>query len=215
MYNNTNEIRLEELPEQFVLKTNHGSGFNIIVSNKNEFNLNSTKNQLEEWMRVDYGQMQTEFHYSFIKRKIFAEEYLGKELKNYKFLCYDGEPKFVYLSLKENHFKYRNFYDMEWNLLPFSCLSRPHPTYKYEKPKLFELMKDIARKLSSEFKFVRVDLYEINNEIRLGELTFVPMNAGFHCDDRNHEIELGKYIDTKMRFHDYYIKYLSKIGRYD
>ena len=83
---------------------------------------------------------------------------------------------------------------MDWNLLKFKCLSKPHPTHKYQKPELFEQMKEIARKLSKKFKFVRVDLYLLKNEVRLGELTFIPMNSIFLCKDKDDEIALGKDI---------------------
>ena len=156
-----------------------------------------------------------EFHYSFIKRKIFAEEFIGNDLKNFKFLCYNGKPKYVYVSIKDNGHKYRNFYDMNWNFLNFHCLSKPHPTYIYQKPKYFELMKEYAKKLSSEFKFVRVDLYELESEVRLGELTFIPMDSLFFCKNKEDEIELGKDIDTKKSFYDYFIYFLGKIGYYD
>ena len=68
---------------------------------------------------------------------------------------------------------------MNWNFLNYSCLSEPHPIYKFNKPKYFQLMKDYSIKLSKNFKFVRIDLYELENEIRLGELTFIPMNSFF------------------------------------
>ena len=138
----------------------------------------------------------------------------GIPLKNYKFLCYNGKPKYVYVSIYDNGNKYRNFYDMKWNFLNFSCLTKPHPTYKYNKPKFFELMKEYARKLSYDFKFVRVDLYELEKEVRLGELTFAPMNSQFFCKNKTHEIELGKDIDTKKTFYDYYISFLGEIGYY-
>ena len=145
-------------------------------------------------MSIDYGKIKSEFHYSFIKRKIFVEEFIGDKLKNYKFLCYQGIPKLVYLSIEEDNKKYRNFYDMNWNFLNFHCLSEPHPTYNYSKPKLFDLMKKYANILSKDFIFARVDLYELNNEIRLGEITFNPMNSKFYCKNKSHEIELGKYL---------------------
>ena len=214
IYNNEEEIDLNQLPQQFILKTNHGSGYNIIVEDKNSLNFDEAKKQLKEWLKIDYGKIACEFHYSFIKKKIFAEEYIGKELKNYKFLCYDGKPKYVYLSRTENGTKYRNFYDMNWTFINFVCLSQPHPTYKYEKPKFFELMKEYAKKLASDFKFVRVDLYELENEVRLGELTFSPMNTFFSCRNRQNEIDLGKDIDTKERLYDFFIYFLGKIGYY-
>ena len=182
------------MPEKFVLKTNHGSGYNIIVNNKSSLNFIIAKRQLNEWLKTDYGEFGMEFHYSLIKRKIFAEEFIGDDLKNYKFLCYNGTPKFVYLSIKDNNQKYRNFYDMKWNFLNYHCLSEPHPAQNFTKPKFFELMKKYASILSKDFIFVRVDFYELKNEIRLGELTFTPMDSFFYCKNKTHEIELGKDI---------------------
>ena len=102
-------------------------------------------------MNIDYGKWQAKFHYSFIKminKKIFVEEFIGKTLNNYKILCYNTNPNYIYVSIKEGNNKYRNFYDTHWNFLNFSCKTKPHPTYKYTKPKLFELlMKIYARKL--------------------------------------------------------------------
>ena len=215
IYSNEEEININELPEKFVLKTNHGSGYNIIVDNKENFNIKDAKEKIKKWMTIDYGKKCREFHYSFIKRKIFSEEYIGKNIKNFKFLCYNGKPKYVYVSINDNGHKYRNFYDMNWTFIDFHCLSEPHPTYKYEKPKNFDLMKEYAEKLSSEFKFVRVDLYELENEVRLGELTFTPMGGIFYCTNKEDEIELGKDIDTKKRFYDYLIYFLGKLGYYD
>ena len=194
IYHSEKEINIKELPNQFVLKTNHGSGYNIIVQNKKKFNLAHAKNILKKWMKVDYGVKGAEFHYSFINRKIFVEEYIGKNLKNYKFLCYNGKPKYVYVSIKEGKNKYRNFYDMNWKYINFYCLSKPHPKYHYPKPKLFKIMQKYAILLSKDFKFVRVDLYEYKNKIRLGELTFIPMNSFFYCKNKIQEIELGKEI---------------------
>ena len=195
IYDNTSQINLSELPDQFVFKANHGSSFNHIVYNKSKLRFKEVKYQMNKWLKIDYG-LTGEFYYSLIKRKIFAEEFIGSRLKNFKFLCYNGKPKYAYVSIKQGYNKYRNFYDMDWNLLNFKCLSRPHPTYKYKKPKYFELMKQISAKLSKRFKFVRVDLYELENEVRLGELTFIPMNSIFTCENKSDEITLGKDIIT-------------------
>ena len=83
---------------------------------------------------------------------------------------------------------------MNWNFLNFHCLSEPHPIKNFSKPIFFGLMKRYARILSREFIFVRVDFYELENDIRLGELTFTPMNSFFYCKNKSHEIELGKEI---------------------
>ena len=213
VYNNTNEININELPNQFALKTNHGSGFNIIVHNKTNFNLEEAKQKLNHWLTIDYGKLGEEFHYSFIKRRIFVEEYFGSKPINYKFLCYNGEPKYLYVAII-NEYQNANFFDMEFKPLNFNCLSPPLPADNFEKPKLFEEMKNIARKLSSDFKLVRVDLYELNNEVKLGEMTFSPMNSYFFCKNKTHEIELGKGITTNRTIHDYFNLFLRHIGLY-
>ena len=82
---------------------------------------------------------------------------------------------------------------MDWKPLELSCGFPPHPTAINQKPKNFELMKMYSRKLSKPFIFVRVDFYEFNNEVRLGELTFTPMNGYYLCNEKN-DIELGKYL---------------------
>ena len=197
IYHSEKEIDINQLPNKFVLKINHGSGFNIIVEDKKKFSLTLAKKTLRKWMKINYGKGGAEFHYSFINRKIFAEEYIGKNLKNYKFFCYNGKPKYVYVCINEGNHKYINFYDMNWKSIPFQCIYPPHPQYHYRKPKFFKLMKNISIILSKDFKFVRVDLYESENEIRLGELTFTPMNSFFYCKNKKHEIELGKYLIIK------------------
>ena len=188
------------MPDRFVLKANHGSAFNIIINNKSNLDFIYVKRNLSfyiflnKWLNIDYGEYGAEFHYSFIKRKIFAEEFIGNNLKNYKFLCYNGKSKYVYLSITINNKKYRNFYDMEWNFLNFHCLSELFLAKNFSKPNNFSLMKKYANILSKDFLFVRVDFYELKNEIRLGELTFTPMNSFFYCKNKSHEIELGKEI---------------------
>ena len=163
VYHSEKEIDINQLPNKFVLKTNHGSGFNIIVEDKKKFNLTLAKKTLRKWMKINYGKGGAEYHYSYINRKIFAEEYIGKNLKNYKFFCYNGKPKYVYVCIKEGNQKYINFYDMNWKSIPFQCIYPRHPKNHYSKPKLFKLMKNISIILSKDFKFVRVDLYESEN----------------------------------------------------
>ena len=105
------------MPDKFVLKTNHGKFYNIIVKDKRKLDILKAKNLIKKWINIDYGKKYSEFHYSFIKKKIFAEEFIGDKLKNFKFLSYNGKPKFVYVSIKEGKKKYRNFYDMNWKFL--------------------------------------------------------------------------------------------------
>ena len=193
IYDDPYKMNFSELPDQFALKTNHGSSFNIIVHNKTDLNFEHAKKTLSYWLHLDYSTFQQEFHYTLIKRKAFVEEYLGRDINNYKFFCYDGIPRLTYVHQDINGQKYRTFFDMDWKPLELSCGFPPHPTAINQKPKNFELMKMYSRKLSKPFIFVRVDFYEFNNEVRLGELTFTPMNGYYLCNEKN-DIELGKYL---------------------
>ena len=139
VYDDPHQINFNELPAQFVLKTNHGSEFNIIVQNKSKLNFRKAKRSLANWLQIDFGEKKTEFHYSFIKRKAFAEEYIGNNLSNYKILCFHGTPRFLYLTKKYGKKEYLTYFDMEWNRLDFHCVLPPHPTEIYPKPKNFEL----------------------------------------------------------------------------
>ena len=194
IYDSPDEINITELPDQFVLKTNHGSGYNILVYNKSELDIEWAKRQLSHWLQVDYGARGAEYHYSFIKRKAFAEEFIGKHVNTYKIMCFHGEPKFILLYKKIDGKEYRSYFDFNWTRLDYNCITPPHPTEVYEKPVTLSLMKKIARKLSRPFKLARVDLYEYQNQVRLGEITFLPMNSFFYCKNPKHNIEIGSYL---------------------
>ena len=99
--------------------------------------------KLAAWLKFDFGADGAQFHYSFIKRKAFAEEYIGKDLSNYKFLCFNGIPRYLYLSKRYGIKNYLTYFDMEWNRLDFHCVGPPHPTDIYPKPKNFELIKNM------------------------------------------------------------------------
>ena len=201
IYNSEDQINFNELPEKFVLKANHGSGFNLIVRNKSKLNISKVKNILRKWIKIDYGLKKFEFHYSAIKKKLFCEKLIEK-YKIIKFLCYQGKPKYVHVTIKKKRKKYKNFYDMNWKFLNLSCVYKSLPNYKYPKPKFFDLMKKYAKILSSDFKFVSVDFYEMKDKIILSELTFTPTNSYFFCNNKLQEIELGKdiIIDNEYYF---------------
>ena len=201
VYNSSSDIDYNRLPKSFVLKTNNGCATNILVKDKTILNIKEVNRQLDEWMGIDYGYLTCQPHYSRIKPLILAEEYLidslhpDRALFDYKFYCINGEPLYVivYTDRKPNtHDMRRSLYDMNWVL---------HQEYlgRYavagdgvERPKSFSKMIEIVRKLSSGFKFVRVDLYEVNGEPVFGEMTFTP---GMQATSEEFMIELGKMID--------------------
>lgn len=178
VYDSVNEINLEKLPDQFVLKASHGSGQNIIVKDKKDLNWKRDRLLLKSWLNQDIYWGNREWVYKDMPRHIISEKYLEDEtgeLRDYKFFCFNGKPTYMQLEIGRYSGEHiRNFYDMDWNLMPFGKAMPHNPTVKVEKPTGFEEMKKIATDLSAPFPFVRVDLYSCNGKIYFGEMTFFP-----------------------------------------
>lgn len=182
-YNRFDDIKFEELPKNYVIKTNHGSHTNIIVRNGN-INVKNAKLLFDDWLSKDWSWYGLELCYCNINRKIFVEEYMNDgndDLADYKFLCFNGIPKLLQIIKDRNNInKHLNYYDMDFT--PRIDLSRKDFKSNYnikdEKPTNFEKMISICNILSKDFKLVRIDFYEINKIMYLGELTFYPA-AGY------------------------------------
>lgn len=213
IYDNVNQIKIDELPNSFILKCNHGSGMNIFCKDKSKFNLRKAKLKLNNWMKVNYGLINSEFVYINIKKKIFAEKYLGEDIQVYKVDCYNGNPKFIraYKILSNKKYKIGNIYDLNWTLTDIETgLSniKRDPNIKFQKPKSLNLMLEYAKKLSKEFVFVRVDFYDFNERIYLSELTFTTSNILEPYKNKEQSIYLGSLLDiTKMKNFSSYENY--------
>ena len=206
VYENVDEINLDELPEKFLLKGNHGSGMNLICKDKLNFDLNMAKNKLKKWKKINYGLLKSEFQYFLVNRKIFAAPYLGDRINDYQVYCFNNQPKFIRVSkllVEKNHTTLHNYYDLDWKLTEIDTNLRPFirvPEIKIKKPKNLNLMLDYSKKLSVNFAFVRIDFYEINNKIYLSEMTFTPSNSLMKFKNLNQSKYLGSLIDiSKIR----------------
>ena len=142
----------------------------------------------------------SEFQYLNVERKIFAEVYLKDNIEDYKVYCFHGNPKFIRVQKHIDGIKGKvnNYYDLNWKLNDIET-GLPgffrRPDIIFEKPKNLKLMIEYAKKLSEDFGFVRVDLYNLNGDIYLGEMTFAPSNLNFNLKNRKQSIKLGKLID--------------------
>lgn len=170
---NPEDIPFDSLPEKCVIKTNHGSGGNIVVdSNSDRFEV---KRKLRAWLKENYYWRQREYHYYDIPRKILAEEFINDNEVNgpfdYRFWCFNGKAEVIQV---DNHTHDINpFFDTKWNKLDMAYRDE-FKDCEIKKPKNFEKMLEIASILSADFDFVRVDLYNIHGKIYFGELTFTP-----------------------------------------
>lgn len=176
IYNNTKEINWNELPEQFVIKCNHGCQYNIIVKDKS-INKKQIIKKLNKWLLTNFSSVAgCEMQYDKIFHRIYVEKYMG-DVVDYKFWCFNGEPKFWAYSLGNDgkNTEYLNFYDFDNNLLELNNEVHPrNPNIVPIIPDNFNEMLIAAKKLCRLFDFVRVDMYSIENTVYLGELTFTP-----------------------------------------
>ena len=178
VWNTVDDLDWVSLPNQFVLKCSHDSGGIVVCKDKSKLDIEAAKSKLTKGWVSNYYRYYKEYPYRDLKPRLIAEEYLedesGYELKDYKFFCFNGKPKFLFVATdrqkKGEDVKF-DFFDLEWNHLP---IVNGHPNAKTPpaKPKNFEEMVELARKLSQGMVYVRVDLYNCNGKIYFGELTF-------------------------------------------
>lgn len=178
IYRKASEMNYDLLPDQFVLKASHGSGMNYIVKDKGSFNIRQARLMMDTWMHQNIAWGGREWVYLKMPRHIIAERYLEDEsgaLQDYKFFCFNGKPQFLQVTGgRYSDHKFQNFYDLEWNLLPFGK-DLPHdPAIVVPKPEKLDYMIQMAQDLCQPFQFVRVDLYQANGKVYFGEMTFFP-----------------------------------------
>ena len=171
------DIKISDLPDKFVLKCTHDSGSVVICKDKETFDLEAAKRKLQKALNSNYFYYSREWIYRNIKPQIICEPYMedfeDEELRDYKFFCFDGKVKFLYVAtdrFKDGGVKF-TFFDENYNFLPIihaHHYADPLP----EKPDKFDEMKKIAEKLSEGIRQVRVDLYECNGRIYFSEYTF-------------------------------------------
>lgn len=200
VYNDFDEIDFDQLPNQFVLKCTHDSGGVVICKDKSQFDIKKAKNKINKHFNRNYYYGKREWPYKFINPKIICEKYMvddsGTELKDFKFMCFNGEPKCLLVASNRNRpggLKI-DFYDMEWNLLPFER-HYPRSGIEIPKPKSFDEMVILARKLSENIPFVRVDFYEVNGQPYFGELTFYPGSGYLEFTPEKFDYLLGSWLE--------------------
>lgn len=177
VYSSPEEVKLGELPEKFVLKTNHdGDSLGVFVcKDKNVFDFERAINVLSNNLNRNYYWVGREWPYYDVKPCIFAEEYKeddSGELMDYKFFCFDGKVKAIFVATERStgHVKF-DYYDRDFNHLDF-VQSHPMSGRNIPKPLNYDQMIDVAEKLSEGIPHVRVDLYNCGGMIFFGEMTF-------------------------------------------
>lgn len=177
IWDDVDDIDITNLPDQFVLKTNHDSGGIVICRDKELFDLKEAKKLLKEHFDINWYYMAREWPYKDVRPRVFAEVYLADyatgDLPDYKFFCFDGEAKALFVATErfaESETKF-DFFDMDFNHLPFRN-GHPNSDKPINKPKHFDEMRAFAERLSFGLPHVRVDFYETDAGVYFGEMTF-------------------------------------------
>lgn len=201
VYDSVKKIDFSRFPNSFVMKASHGSGWNIIVKDKKYLNVRKAKLMMASWLKQDTSWSGREWVYRGMPRNIVVEKYLEDEtgeLRDYKFFCFNGRPYFMQLEVGRNtDYNTRNFYDMDWNLMPFGKELPYNPNLVVAKPAMFEEMKKIAKDLCKPFQFVRVDLYQANGKVYFGELTFFPAGGAPDFVPESYDEIVGEMWELK------------------
>jgi hypothetical protein len=196
VYNSFDEIDFGNLPLQFVIKLTHGSGYNIIIKDKTKIDYEMVKFKINRWMKMKYYLRNGEWVYKNVKPRIVIEKFLydfneEQGLTDYKLYCFNGVPTYCQVIRNRGGDESIDFYDLDWNLMPFVGLRNlKNSTTSHPRPKQYSKMIDLARILSKDLPFVRVDFYYVENSIIFGELTFFPTSGygRFYPDEWNYKI---------------------------
>lgn len=210
VWKSVDEIDFSSLPEKFVLKCNHGSGFNLICRDRDSLDIEKTRVLLRQWMKTDYWRRSAELNYKNVPRRIFCEEYMETKsgsLPDYKVMCYYGEPQYIlYCDGRDSQVQKLSF-TVDWQLTPYNKIKTER---KIEKPESLDKMLYYARVLSKDFPAVRMDFYDCDGVPVLGEMTFTPAGCvgmtlsedGLkyygNCLDLSHETVIKMQNEVKM-----------------
>ena len=198
-WDDVNEIEWDKLPNQFVIKCSHDCGGMVICKDKSKLDINAAKKKLKRCLKRNYYWESREWPYKNVIPVIFAEAYMEDEygeLRDYKWFCFDGEPKALFVASerqKEDEETKFDFFDANFNHLPITN-GHPNSSKLIEKPKGFDTMKDLASTLSKGIPEVRVDFYSVNGKVYFGEFTFFHWGGLMPFKPKEWDYKFGDWI---------------------
>lgn len=194
------DIDWDSLPNQFVLKCTHDSGGLVICRDKSKLDKEAAIIKLRKTLKQNYFRKWREWPYKNVPRRIIAEEYIEpapdlKDLRDYKFFCFDGEVKFFKIDFDRQTNHRANYFNKEGDLLQFGEASfPPDAEKKLETPSNLQEMIAIAEKLAKGNPFARIDLYDIKGRNYFGEITLYPASGLGRYTPENYDEILGQLL---------------------
>lgn len=201
VWNSFEEIDFSELPNQFVLKTTHDQGGVVVCRDKDKFNFNKAREKLNNHLNHrNLFYFMREWPYKKVVPRIIAEEYLvdesGIELKDYKFYCFNGEPKVMYIAHgRQSNVHYLDYFDMDFVHLDINRRGYVQSNKRFKRPENWELMVQLSKKLSSGHPHVRIDFYNVYGKLYLGEFTLFQGGGMMPFYPIKWDYEFGSYLD--------------------
>lgn len=202
VYDSVDQIKPESLPSQFVLKCTHDSGSVFVCSDINHFDFSAAIQGLSKSLSRNYYWEGREWPYKNVPHRIILEKYLSNtdesDLKDYKFFCFNGEVKCFKIDFDRDTEHRANYYDMNFNLLPFGEVVCPPDfsktiTIPSNIGEMIDLVSTIAAKIPSPFE--RIDFYDVDGHPYFGEITFYPCGGHGLFTDSEWDNILGDWID--------------------
>jgi hypothetical protein len=204
VYYSVSDIDWDSLPNRFILKCTHGSGCNIICRDKSTLDIEQSKKNLNQWMKKKWYWFGREWSYKDIKPRIICEQFIeaedGKSPVDYKFMCFNGEPKLIQVHHDRFGAHTNDFYNANWNKTDI-CQGVPNSDRIVPRPDTYNEMFLIAKVLSRDMAYARIDLYEVCGKVYFGEITLYPTSGftAFKCFED--DVELGSWITLPLSYH--------------
>ncbi|WP_136192303.1 ATP-grasp fold amidoligase family protein [Actinomyces procaprae] len=192
-------IDFTALPPAFVLKTTHGTRWNIVVPDVRKLDTTAARRRLTAWLRTRAAMTGGfELHYEFCHPRIICEPLLRDDsggLRDYKVMTFNGQVQFVVcVSGRFTSGMSMRTYLPDWSPAPFHYGGDPGPAATLPRPAGLDRMLEVAREIGRDFALARVDFYDVDGRVYLGEITFTDSNGLTWFAPRRYDVILGDRI---------------------
>lgn len=196
VWDNAKDIDFDSLPDKFVLKCTHDSHSVVICTDKRKLDIEYCRKKLNQALKRNYFYDGRQWPYKNVKPRIIAEQYMADNLRNYKQFCFESAPRMILVCserLKNNEVK-EDFYNEAWNHLDAHKLEYNNSNFSIQRPKQYELIRELTIKLAEKIPSARIDFYEINEKTYFGEITFYSTNGFEKIKPEEWNLEFGEWI---------------------